>query len=234
MTTSSRRPLLLEVIVCSVADAEEAVRGGADRLEIVRDLDREGLTPPLSLVSEIVERVRVPVRVMLRENAGFGVETPDEIDRLMESAAAFAQAGVNGFVIGFARGGRVDVETTSRVLSAAAGVPATFHRAFDEASDAGEALAALRTCPGVDRVLTVGGRGSWDTRIERWRALARQADGHFTILAGGGIDAEGVRRVARVPELTEVHVGRAAREPETTAGAVSAAKVALLAALCRR
>ena len=41
---------LLEVIACSVADAVEAEKGGASRLEIVRDLGRGGLTPPLELV----------------------------------------------------------------------------------------------------------------------------------------------------------------------------------------
>ena len=36
---------LLEVITCSVKDAQEAERGGAGRLEVVRDL-HGGLTPP--------------------------------------------------------------------------------------------------------------------------------------------------------------------------------------------
>jgi copper homeostasis protein len=38
---------MLEVIACSVADAVAAERGGADRLELVRDLNVGGLTPPL-------------------------------------------------------------------------------------------------------------------------------------------------------------------------------------------
>jgi copper homeostasis protein len=41
---------LIEVIACSVADAIEAERGGAGRLEIVTDFSRGGLTPPVELV----------------------------------------------------------------------------------------------------------------------------------------------------------------------------------------
>lgn len=58
---------LLEVIACSVGDAVEAEKGGASRLEIVRDLGRGGLTPPLELVAEIKRAVNVPLRVMLRD-----------------------------------------------------------------------------------------------------------------------------------------------------------------------
>ena len=62
---------ILEVIACSVADAIEAQRGGAGRLEIVRAMDAGGLTPPVSLVREIPAAVSIPIRVMLRENFGF-------------------------------------------------------------------------------------------------------------------------------------------------------------------
>ena len=53
---------LLEVIACSVADAVEAEKGGAKRLEIVRDLGRGGLTPPLELVAQIKHAVDLPLR----------------------------------------------------------------------------------------------------------------------------------------------------------------------------
>ena len=35
----------LEVIACSVADAIEAEKGGADRLEVISHFERGGLTP---------------------------------------------------------------------------------------------------------------------------------------------------------------------------------------------
>jgi copper homeostasis protein len=56
---------LLEVIVCSVADAVEAERGGAGRLEIVRDLHQGGLTPSLELVREIKLATELPVRTSI-------------------------------------------------------------------------------------------------------------------------------------------------------------------------
>ncbi|HEX7332112.1 MAG TPA: copper homeostasis protein CutC [Pyrinomonadaceae bacterium] len=46
---------ILEVIICSVTDAIEAQKGGASRLEVVRDLERGGLTPTIQLVRAIKE-----------------------------------------------------------------------------------------------------------------------------------------------------------------------------------
>jgi copper homeostasis protein len=71
MAGVNRRGLLLEIIVCSVADAIEAARGGADRLEVARDMDRQGLTPSIEMVREIMRSVRLPLRVMVRETGGF-------------------------------------------------------------------------------------------------------------------------------------------------------------------
>ena len=72
---------LLEVIACSVEDAIQAEEGGADRLEIVSDLDVGGLTPPLELVREIRSEVNLPLRVMLREEAGI-FSTVTEFEKL--------------------------------------------------------------------------------------------------------------------------------------------------------
>ena len=75
---SAPHRIVLEVIVESVADAREAARGGADRLEVVRALELGGLTPPLTLVREIAEAVSLPLRVMVRGNAGYAT-TPRNV-----------------------------------------------------------------------------------------------------------------------------------------------------------
>ena len=69
-------PLLLEVIVQSVEDALAAEAGGADRLEVVREIERDGLSPSLDLVRAISSATRVPLRVMVRESNTFTVSGP--------------------------------------------------------------------------------------------------------------------------------------------------------------
>ncbi len=78
--------LVLEVIVCSAAEAIAAEKGGASRLEVVRELDRGGLTPSVELVQRIKETVDLPLRVMVRESDGYETSGEAEVRRLCEAA----------------------------------------------------------------------------------------------------------------------------------------------------
>ncbi len=226
-TTAGRRKRL-EVIVTSLEDACEAASGGADRLEIVRDLAVGGLTPDFALVREIVAAVPTPARVMVRESAGFTVQGPAELDRLLRAMAEFSQLPIDGVVLGFLDNGRVDLRTTERILNEAPAVRATFHRAFEESDAPFEDLAALESLEQVDRILTSGGRSDWPAKAAKLEALQRACRGRITILAGGGMTLEGLRYLAEHTSLDEFHVGAAARLPATLTGAVSARQVAWL------
>ncbi len=219
--------ILLEVIVQSLADALEAARGGADRLEVVRALEDGGLTPPLALVQEIAARVTLPLRVMVRENDGY---TTDDGERpaLRRAAEALAAAKVDGIVIGFAAAGEVALDDVADVLTAAPGVHVTFHRAFDQVRDPLAAIDAIVRLPQVDRLLTAGGEGPPAVRAERLRAYQARAGARVTIIAGGGVDEEMLAALARNATVREAHVGRAAF---AKGGGVSASRVARLRAI---
>jgi copper homeostasis protein len=218
-------PKLLEVIVTSLEDAREAQAGGADRLEIVRDLEVGGLTPPLALVKEIISHVATPARVMVRENAGFAVKGRPEMDGLRRTMAELAELPIDGVVLGFLDNGRVDLRTTGQILREAPSVQATFHRAFEETEAPFEDLAALEKLEQVDRILTSGGAGDWAAKAARLEAL-QQACTRITILAGGGMTLEHLRHLRQYTSLSEFHVGAAVRIPQAFSGQVSAKQVA--------
>ena len=101
---------------------------------MVRAIHDGGLTPPVSVVEAIKRVTPLPLRVMVRENAGF--ETSDaEIDVLRAAAWNFAKLAVDGLVVGFAKSGELSLAEFSSVIEAAPGVPVTFHRAFDSLND---------------------------------------------------------------------------------------------------
>ncbi len=206
------KPVVLEVIACTVEDAVEAEAGGAGRLEVVRDLSGGGLTPPISLVREILRSVKIPVRVMLREQAGFAV---GEMHALLAAAREFAAMGLDGVVLGFVQAGALDFPSMREVLAAAHELNATLHHAFDALSDPGEAIPIIkRELPEVDRILTRSGGKYVESALPE-----------ITILAGGGLDAEAIRELRATTALREFHVGRAAQDADAK---VSAAKVRAL------
>ena len=216
---------LLEVIVCSVTDAIEAERGGANRLEIVKDLKRGGLTPSFELVEEIKRAVDLPVRVMLRESVGFETSGEDEIDRLCLAAERFASLQVDGFVLGFLKDGEVDVQLTQRLLACAPHVRATFHHAFEDSKDKLRALSDIKRLPQVDRVLSSGGTDDLESRVQRLGEYEKAAAPELTILAGGGVNGDAILEIGRRTHIREFHVGRAARAQFEVEGDVQATLV---------
>lgn len=216
--------LLLEVIVQSVADARAAAEGGADRLEVVRAIRDGGLTPALSLVEAIAAETALPLRVMVRENPGFE-GPPGERPALRRAAAAFAAAGVDGLVAGFAKAGALSLDELAPVLEGAPAIPITFHRAFDSLDQPEAAIDLLCAVPFIDRILTSGGEGSARERCARLRRYVARAGDRIVIVAGGGVDDESFALFAREACVQEIHVGRAAREGMDPEGPVSAARV---------
>jgi len=223
--------MLLEVIAQTLADANAAEAGGADRLEVVREIERDGLTPALDLVRALLSESGLPLRVMVRERDGFVVSGAREIVALQDIIAAFAELAIDGAVLGFTRDGLLDLETLDAVLSAAPGVRVTLHRVFDSLLDPAAAIAAARTRDQIDRILTNGGSGDWGERCQRLREYASAASPRVTILAGGGIDEAALRTLAAAKDVTEVHVGRAARLDNCRTGPVSAERVRRLKAI---
>ena len=61
---------VLEVCVDSLASAQAAVEGGADRLEFCSALALGGLSPYAELLVQIKRRWDIPVRCLMRPRAG--------------------------------------------------------------------------------------------------------------------------------------------------------------------
>jgi copper homeostasis protein len=213
---------ILEVIACSVPDAVEAERGGARRLEIVSDLERGGLTPPIELVRKIVAAVRVPVRVMLRESGGYTVDGEGHLEKLCKCAQNLSLLPIDGVVLGFVRDGEIEVDLTKRVLAVVPGLKATFHHAFEETANRLASIETLKGMPQVDRILASGGSGDRMEKIKRLSGYERAAGPQIRILAGGGLNDEMIRAVRKATGIREFHVGRAARRSGRADGAVSA------------
>jgi copper homeostasis protein len=221
---ATNSPILLEVIVQTVDDARAAEDGGADRLEVVRRVDVGGLTPDLAIVEAIKSTTSLPLRIMLRENGGFET-TPEEIDRMRATAAELAAMKVDGLVCGFAHDGRLSLDEFDAAVAPGSPLAVTFHRAFDSLVNPETAIDVLSRHQVIDRILTSGGDGSIEQRCARLGRFVARAGPRLTIIAGGGVDLEMVRRLVEERTVREIHVGRTAREGLNAGGPVSAASV---------
>jgi copper homeostasis protein len=175
----------------------------------------------LALVRAIQTVTSLPLRVMVRENAGFST-TAAELSVLKQSAFELASLGVDGIVVGFERDGAPALDDVEQVLAAGPGLRATFHRAFERFRAQERALDAICRFPQIDHILTSGGEGTAAERSGHLAALTAHAGSRLRIIAGGGLDAESLAIFAATACVSEAHVGRAAREGGDPEGPVSA------------
>nr|WP_213170146.1 copper homeostasis protein CutC [Natronoglycomyces albus] len=199
------RPLL-EIIALTPEDAIAAEAGGADRLEVVTDMEADGLTPSRDLVATIRSATSLPLRCMLRPNAGFSASVA-EIEHLCEAAEQLESAGADGFVFGFLDEAGAFDEVSTRQLATVVNRPWTFHRAIDHSVHSESLFAQLLDLPGLDTVLTAGSPQGLDQGVN---VLAGRVPTDL-ILAGGGL------KVRHIPVLfaagiRQFHLGSAVRQ----------------------
>ena len=196
---------LVEAAVETLDSALAAERAGADRIELCDNLSDGGTTPSEGLIAAVAERTQIPVVVLIRPRAGGFVFSDDEIDAMSRDIERARTMGIAGIVTGaLTPDGRVDVERTRTLVNATAGLPVTFHRAFDSTANLPNALEQLIDL-GVSRVLTSGGAATALEGAPVIAALVDQARERIAIMAGGGIREHNVRDVIARTGVREVH-----------------------------
>jgi copper homeostasis protein CutC len=202
---------LLEVMALTRADAEAAEAGGADRVEVVADVQSGGLSPDPRVVTAARRATSLPIRVRLRAKAGFRTTGP-ELDRLRRAACEHTDAGADGFVFGFldAAGG-VDTVATAKLADVVAPLPWTFHHAVDHVACPEAAWCELGALPGLDAVLCAGSPRGVDAGME---FLLRTAAAHAPLmLVGGGLRRKHVAVLAAAG-VAAFHVGAVVRSQD--------------------
>lgn len=204
-TSLPARLTLVEAAVDTLTSALSAHRAGAGRIELCANLIDGGTTPSAGLITAAGKGAGVPVFALVRPRGGDFVYSREEMDVMRHDIDVALTSGINGFATGVLKPDHtIDTVRTRELVSAASGLPVTFHRAFDLAPDLPRALDELTDC-GVRRVLTSGGA---PTALEGADAIARLvelAEGRITVIAGGGIREHNVREIIDRTGVVEIH-----------------------------
>lgn len=198
--------IVLEVCVDSTEAAAIAAGAGADRVELCTNLVEGGTTPSIGALERAVVDVAADVMVMIRPRGGDFVYSRRELAIMERDIEAARRAGATGVVFGCLNpDGDIDRGATRALMQEAGDLSVTFHRAFDVCRDSHEALESLIDL-GVDRVLTSGQQPRAPDGLELIAELVRRAGDRIKVMAGVGIDAGNILRVAAATRAHEFHV----------------------------
>lgn len=204
--------MILEVCCGNIPSVRAAIQGRAQRIELCRDLEHDGLTPDAQMISQAIALCHpagIPVHVLIRPRAGNFVYTTKEMEQILADIHTALQLGADGIVIGaLTTDGDIDVEHTAQMIQHARQsgrqVSITFHRAFDVCRNPMLALESIIQL-GCDRILTSGQQPTAQQGIPLLRELVRAARGRITILCGAGVNPHNAAQILRETGSTELH-----------------------------
>lgn len=197
--------MILEICVDSVESAQAAVAGGATRLELCGNLIIGGTSPSPYLI-EAVQKLDIPVRVLLRPRFGDFLYTPSEKEILHKEVEMCRSMGVEGVVLGALQAdGTLDVPFLMTLVQAAGNMGKTLHRAFDVCADAKQGLETAVEL-GFDTILTSGQAATALEGVETLAQLQHQAQGRITLLAGSGVSPDNIPLIASRTGITAFHM----------------------------
>ena len=197
---------VLECCVDSVESAINAKNGGTSRLELCSNLIIGGTTPDVALVKEIRKYTDIRIHALIRPRFGDFCYSEHEMEIMKEQIRALKEAGVEGVVIGVLDvDGNLDIPKMKELLQEASGMSVTLHRAFDMCSDPMQALdEAIQL--GINTILTSGQKQSaWEGR-ELLKELIEKSKGRINIMAGAGINASAIEKLAPITKGTSYHM----------------------------
>ena len=194
-----------EVAVDSLESAWIAQECGADRIELCADLGIGGITPSPGMIALALERLHIPVHIIIRPRRGDFLYTDAEYEIMLRDIEAVKSAGAQGVVFGvLLPDGGIDMARTGELVARARPLSVTFHRAFDMCR---EPLAALEQliALGVDRLLSSGQAQSAEAGKALLAELVGRAKGRISIMPGAGLKASNIGRIAAETGAREFH-----------------------------
>ena len=125
--------MIKEACIENFTGALSAQLAGADRIELCENLAAGGTTPSYGTMKACMERLSIPVFVMIRPRGGDFCYSPPELEIMKTDIAICRQLGVPAVVFGLLTNDRrIDEEHTRELIGLARPMQVTFHKAFDE------------------------------------------------------------------------------------------------------
>ena len=226
--------VLVEICASSLESVAAAIKAGAHRIELCKDLEVDGLTPEYKNIESALRMIRttenMKIHVLIRPRPGNFCYSKAEVDLMCEEIQLCREMGVDGVVIGaLTPEGDPDIGALQRMLQAAgflkAGEPEqqqqqqqqhhqqpqlpplhlVFHRAFDVCRDPQQAFEEIIGL-GFQTLLTSGHERKAEEGIPLIAQLVKQAAGRIDIMAGSGVSPQNVLRIIEETGVKAVHL----------------------------
>lgn len=195
---------IFEACVGNYNEAVLAAEKGANRIELCDNLMEDGTTPSYGTIKKTVEKLNIPVMVIIRPRGGNFTYTKEELEIMKYDVQLCKDLGAHGVVIGAIKDGKVDREIIKELVDLSKPMTITFHMAFDEIENKKTAIDELVELK-IDRILTKGGCSDAMAGKDSLKELVQYAAGRISIMPGKGINKENRDFLIEYTGAKEIH-----------------------------
>lgn len=186
---------LLEACVETFEESLFAYQQDASQLELCSRLDLDGLTPSLALTKKILEEIKIPTKVMIRNRSGDFVYSKEDLQAMHLQIESFKVLNIQGFVLGaLTNENQLDFEALTSLCQTALPFPITIHKCVDRLSDISQ-LSNLKKISNVKFVLTSGGEITASKGISRLQEMKSILSPEIQIIPAGKITSKNVQEI---------------------------------------
>lgn len=205
MTEALQNRYVIEIATTDFSTTQQAVEGGADRIELCDALSEGGTTASYGTIRRCREKFTVQLFPIIRPRGGDFLYTDEEFGIMLNDVKLCKELGCDGVVTGLLnKKGGIDVDRTAKLIEAAYPLDVTFHRAFDRCQDPFEALEQLIQI-NCQRILTSGQKPTAPEGAELIAQLVSAASERVVIMPGSGVRKENIELLAEKTGATEFH-----------------------------
>ena len=180
--------MIVEICCSSKASLDNAIKGGASRLELCENLRDDGLTPSNAFLKKVLKIASIPTHILIRPRAGNFVYNVQEVNTIAAQIEMAKSMGVKGVVIGtLNKDNSLPIKVLKYMVKLAKPLDLTFHRAFDKVIQPKDSLKKIIDL-GFDRILTSGQESTANSGFKLLIELQKIADDQLVIMPGGGIN----------------------------------------------
>lgn len=195
----------LEIACFNFDSALIAQENGADRVELCAEMEVGGTTPNFEIAKQARQLLTIDLNVMIRPRGGNFVYSDAEFQQMKNEIIQFKEIGVNGFVFGIlTENNSINKIQNTELVELAKPFPCTFHRAFDEVSDAFQSLEDVIEC-GFQTILTSGQKPNVIEGVNRLAELVFKANNRVIIMPGGGLRSTNIECIQEKTNATFYH-----------------------------
>ena len=178
----------VECCVESLDQAIKAEKEGADQIELCKNLKDDGLTPDIDIVSNTLNKVSVPIKIMVRPRKGNFIYSESEIIQIKNQIMNLKVLGVEEIVFGaLNQNNDVDFEQIKRVADWSHPMKITFHKAIDQSSNFFDDIESLIKIDRVKSILTSGKSSSAKIGALTIKKVVKNYQSSINVIAAGKI-----------------------------------------------